>query len=65
MLGMKQRTFPMMIGSKKRDNMAMIGLSKASQSKNPLAISTGTNMAQQKSVLERMTKTGQNFGQYA
>lgn len=65
MLGIKRRSDSMIIGSKKRSNMAMLGSAKNMQAKNPLAISTGTSAAQQKSVLERMTKTGQNLGEFA
>ena len=60
MLGVKKRE-TMMMGSKLRGNPQMLGSAKM-QNKNPLSINTGTNTAEQKSSLERLTKTGQNFG---
>lgn len=63
MIGSKKRNDIAMIGSKKREAM-MIG-SKHMAGRNPLAISSQSSDAQQKSVLEKMTKTGHNLGLYA
>lgn len=65
MLGMKKRNDFQMVGSKKRDAM-LIGskhrVGKSSLGQSPVQESSP---AQQKSVLERMKKTGQNMGQYS
>jgi hypothetical protein len=65
MIGMKKRNDIQMIGMKKRDG-AMIGMKH--KSVNGMSLTSPnheTSPAQQKSVLEKMTKNQQNQGTYA
>jgi hypothetical protein len=65
MIGMKKRNDIQMIGMKKRGSM-MIGMKhKPNQANVLLSPDHETSPAQQKSVLEKMTKTQQNLGTYA
>ncbi len=63
---MKKRTDMAMVGSKKRIG-AMIGMKRRPQGNNVVQMSPDqpVSVAEQKSVLEKMTKNQQNLGHYA
>lgn len=63
MIGSKKRNDIAMVGSKKRNPMLIGG--KHVMDKNPLAVHSSSSIAEEKSELERLRKSGQMLGQYA
>lgn len=65
MLGIKKRNDIQMIGNKKRNAMIIGMKHKANQPMPTSSPTQDVSVGQQKSVLEKMTKTGQNMGMYS